>query len=408
VPIYTFPHHGTSLWMVFVHAGFVVFEVGILVHLSRGLEAETNDVEKLVMLADRLGRGDLSARAEGDTGLVGAAINAMNAGTARLADLMRSIQQATEELTASSQKIAASSTQTGGAVDEIAGAFGNVADGAERQTLIAESQAQMVDATRASTQEMAEAVEDSARDAAAAAEAAVATRELVEGGVTAVEQARLVMESVRDSSSAARDVMSELAETSQKIGSIVETITAIAGQTNLLALNAAIEAARAGDQGRGFAVVADEVRKLAEESQSAASSIAGLIDQIQLAAQRSIDAVEGAAGRTNEGVETVGQVGGAFAAIDDQIEDVTQRVDRIAQVVQRVNGTAGKVQSDVGEVASLARQSLEKSEEVSSIAGGTLDATHGIAGTAQELTDTAAALAGTAAELQTLVERFAV
>jgi methyl-accepting chemotaxis protein len=61
----------------------------------------------------------------------------------------------------------------------------------------------------------------------------------------------------------------------------VQTITGIAGQTNLLALNAAIEAARAGQQGRGFAVVAEEVRQLAEESQSAAGDIAGLVETIQ-------------------------------------------------------------------------------------------------------------------------------
>jgi hypothetical protein len=65
----------------------------------------------------------------------------------------------------------------------------------------------------------------------------------------------------------------ELAKSSLRIQSIVQTIQQIAGQTNLLALNAAIEAARAGEMGRGFAVVADEVRQLAQKTSQNASDI---------------------------------------------------------------------------------------------------------------------------------------
>ncbi len=75
--------------------------------------------------------------------------------------------------------------------------------------------------------------------------------------------------------------MNSLATKSMQIESIVEMIRDITDQINLLSLNASIEAARAGEYGRGFAVVADEVRKLASQSAEATKLIRSNMTEVQ-------------------------------------------------------------------------------------------------------------------------------
>ena len=74
-------------------------------------------------------------------------------------------------------------------------------------------------------------------------------------------------------------IVTQLNQSVQEIGQIVNLVQEIAGQTNLLALNSAIEAARAGEHGRGFAVVAQEVRKLSEQTNQSVEQIRSYIVQ---------------------------------------------------------------------------------------------------------------------------------
>lgn len=74
--------------------------------------------------------------------------------------------------------------------------------------------------------------------------------------------------------------ITSLAQKSNSIGEIIESISQIAKQTNLLALNAAIEAARAGEAGRGFAVVADEINELSSESAAATQKIDAILQDV--------------------------------------------------------------------------------------------------------------------------------
>ena len=111
--------------------------------------------------------------------------------------------------------------------------------------------------------------------------------------------------------------MEDIADSTQRIGSITTLINDIAFQTNILALNAAVEAARAGEQGRGFAVVAGEVRHLASRSATAANEIRQLI--------------EASASKVQSGSEQVHAAGRTMDDIVSQVQNVTQLSAQISQ-----------------------------------------------------------------------------
>jgi methyl-accepting chemotaxis protein len=200
------------------------------------------------------------------------------------------------------------------------------------------------------------------------------------------------MISVRDSSVQTSQAIKTLGQKSDQIGGIVETISGIAAQTNLLALNAAIEAARAGDHGRGFAVVAEEVRHLAEESQQAAASIGGLIDEIQNETQRTVQVVETGASQTEGGVETVEQARDAFMRIGQSVEDMSARVEQIADSIRQIAASGDQMRATMSTVAEVAESSSASTEEVSASTEQSSASTQEIAASAQQLANTAEAL----------------
>jgi methyl-accepting chemotaxis protein len=392
--------HNATLILFAVLALAILLGAGIAYVLSRGIQRSVAPVlDRLKMLQDhcttelraglgRLAEGDLTYEVTPVTPLIDnpggdeigqiatavngirertvASVEAYNASRESLRGLVGEMMETSVTVAGASQQMATTSDEAGRAVGEIAKAVSDVASGAERQ-------ARMIEQARQSTEASGQA----------AGEASSVARQ----GVEAAEKATHAMDELRQSTSQVTTAIRALADKSDEIGGIVETITGIASQTNLLALNAAIEAARAGESGRGFAVVAEEVRKLAEESQEAAASIARLIDQIQSETERTVQVIEDGARRTVESSETVEAAREAFGEIGRQVEEMSER---IAQIVEATT-----------EVASVAEQTSASSEEVSASTEQTSASTEQIAASAQEL-------ASTADRLQTLVGRFKV
>lgn len=143
--------------------------------------------------------------------------------------------------------------------------------------------------------------------------------------------------------------MDDIADSTQRIGSITSLINDIAFQTNILALNAAVEAARAGEQGKGFAVVAGEVRHLASRSASAANDIRKLIDASASKVQSGSDQVH-AAGRTMDDIV-------------EQVKNVTQLIAQISHSTSEQATGLSELTRAVAELDSITQKNADLVEE---------------------------------------------
>lgn len=157
--------------------------------------------------------------------------------------------------------------------------------------------------------------------------------------------------------------MKEIKTSSEKIGSIIGLIEAIAFQTNILALNAAVEAARAGEQGRGFAVVASEVRNLAQRSSTAAKEIKELIElsgkQVLIGSER----VEQTGKSMERIIGSVKQVSELMSEIALSTNEQSRGIEQINQAVAQMD-TVTQQNAALVEEASAAAKSLRDQSEV--------------------------------------------
>lgn len=204
--------------------------------------------------------------------------------------------------------------------------------------------------------EMTATVQEVAQNTVAASSAAHEATVVSKEGALAATEAICGIDNLVDEVEQAADVIRNLEQESNSVGTVLEVIRGIAEQTNLLALNAAIEAARAGEAGRGFAVVADEVRTLASRTQESTSEIDGMIARLQAEARGAVQAMEKAQGSAKMNAEQVETLAESLGNISGAVANINDMNTQIATAAEEQTAVSDEINRNIVNISSLAEQ----------------------------------------------------
>jgi methyl-accepting chemotaxis protein len=303
----------------------------------------TGPLRDTLAVVDRIASGDLShdvrVTRRDELGVLQQGIARMGV---TLRDLISGIRDGVTQIASAAEQLSAVTEQTSAGVN---------------------SQKVETDQVATAMHEMTATVQEVARNAEQASQAAAAADGEAREGDKVVGEAIAQIERLASEVVRSTEAMGVLQQESDKIGSVMDVIKAVAEQTNLLALNAAIEAARAGEAGRGFAVVADEVRGLAQRTQKSTEEIEGLVAGLQNGTQQVAMVMNNSRVLTDSSVALTRKAGASLESITRTVSNIQSMNQQIAAAAEQQSAVAEEISRSIINVRDVSEQTAAASDE---------------------------------------------
>ncbi|MGB4659838.1 MAG: methyl-accepting chemotaxis protein [Mobilitalea sp.] len=256
--------------------------------------------------------------------------------TTNLREIMKEITSSANKVSDTAQKLTASSQQSASVSEEISRTVEDIAKGASEQagnTASGLSQAALLGSK----------IEINHQHMINLNTTTEQVNNFVKDGLKDIARLTLLTNENDIATKNTFDTMTNMKNSSVKIGEASKIISDMASQTNLLALNASIEAARAGEAGRGFAVVAEEIKNMADQSAESTRYIDVIIKELQKNITQAVDSVKRISITSEEQHKSV-------SVTIKKYQDISESMGKSDQVVTELNNSEKEMKTANNEI----------------------------------------------------------